>query len=744
MTARRRGAALALLLATGGLVLSAATWRGLGPAPAGLDAIAAAARRLQVLDRRDQPLNTTYANEWNLFETAALHDMPPLLVQAFVMAEDQHFFRHGGQDWGARCHALLQSAAAGRAVRGASTISEQVVRMLKPRARTLWSRWLEGWDAGRLERRYGKRAVLEFYLNQIPFAANRRGVVQAARYYFDRDLTTLNEGEMLALATLVRAPSRLDLYGPSPRDRQRAVARLAERMARRGRLGGAQRDAIEAGELALRRPRLAVDAAHFLRFVTEEGGGQAVGGRLLTSLDGAAQAEFQRLLDQRLQALARYRVHNAALLVADHRSGEILAWVVGGAGDDNVPGHYLDAVRVPRQPGSALKPFLYALALERGWTAATLIDDAPLAAAVGHGLHAFKNYSHHFNGPVTLRQALGNSLNIPALKTLQFVGIERYQDALLRLRLDTLSAAAAHYGEGLALGNGEVTLLALVQAYGALANRGQWRALTPYREDLRARPVERFVSPEVASLLGHILSDPQARRLEFGAASVLNFPVQAAVKTGTSSDHRDSWAIAYDARYVAGVWMGNLDQTPMLGVTGSTGPALVLRATLAWLNRYQRATGLWMSPRLQVAAVCVDGGAAVGARRGCPQRLEYFLPGTGPDPLAAAPGAAAPGAAAPEAAAPRAAAIRLSQPTPGLRLAMDPRLPATRQAFEFVLSGVGEGDAVTWRLDGGDAVRRRGARYLWPLAPGDHEVSAQVWRGGESIASIEPVRFHVH
>ena len=349
-----------------------------------------------------------------------------------------------------------------------------------------------------------------------------------------------------------------------------------------------------------------------------------------------------------------------------------------------------------------------------------------MAAPVGHGLHDFNNYSHHFSGRVTLRQALGNSLNIPALHTLQFVGVGVYQNALLRLGLDTLSAAASHYGEGLALGNGEVTLLGLVEAYGALASRGQWRPLSPLRDDTRARPQRRFTSPEVASLVGDILSDPAARRLEFGAASVLNFPVQTAVKTGTSSDHRDTWALGYDARYVAGVWMGNLDQTPTLGLTGASGPALVLRAALDWLNRYQDSGGLWLSPRLRAAAVCADSGIPPEGRR-CAQRMEYFLPGGEPP-------------AAPAAAASR---IRFSQPTPDLHLALDPRLPAARQAFEFVLTGVGEGDTVAWQVDGAAATRRRGPRYLWPLTAGEHQVSARVWRGGELIASPAPVRFRV-
>ena len=165
--------------------------------------------RHQVTDRYGTPLNVTYVNAWNVHDIRPLHEFPAFLVDAFVQAEDQRFYEHGGQDWTARGHALVQNAAALRKVRGASTITEQVVRMLNPRPRTLWARWLEGWDAVRLERHNGKTEILEFYLNQVPYASNRRGVVQAARHYFDRDLATLSQREMLALAVMVRAPSRL-------------------------------------------------------------------------------------------------------------------------------------------------------------------------------------------------------------------------------------------------------------------------------------------------------------------------------------------------------------------------------------------------------------------------------------------------------------------------------------------------------------------------------------------------------
>ena len=703
-------------------------------APAGFDSVALPVRRMQITDRHGTPLNATYANDWNLHDVVALYHVPEFLVDAFVLAEDKRFFEHDGQDWVARLGAVKQNVLAMRRVRGASTITEQVVRMLHPRPRTLWSRWLEGWEAKRLETVRTKLDILEFYLNQVPYAANRRGIRQAARYYFDRDLETLSRREMLALAVLVRAPSRLDPYRGDQRVLRGAIDGLATRLEAAG-----YPSFERSSEFDLKAPTLPVNAGHFLQYVVQDaaphdavsGDGREIAGRRLhTTLDGPLQARLQSLLDQRLKSLARSKVQNASLLVADHLTGEVLAWVVGAAGEGS-PGHLIDAVVTPRQPGSALKPFLYGLALERDWTAATLIEDAPLSEMIGFGLHSYSNYSRTFYGPVTLREALGNSLNIPALRAIQHTGAEEYLGLLQRLGFKTLSGHPDHYGDGLALGNGEVTLLELVQAYGALANRGLYREFSLQLEDAGTLSARRVYSPEVASLLGDILSDPDARRLEFGGGGALDLPVQTAVKTGTSSDYRDSWAVGYDDRHVAGVWMGNLDQTPMLGVTGSTGPALVLRAAFDMVNSHRTTAPLWLSPRLKRHVICADTGVAFETGMTCPQRSEYFVPGTAPE------------ASAQLATVEHETDIRLLQPTPGLHMAYDPRLPASYQGFEFLLQGVAEDDLVDWRIDGMDFQGHTGPRYLWPLSRGDHSVSASVWRDGRLIASTGERRFLV-
>jgi penicillin-binding protein 1C len=702
-------------------VLTFCTITGLKPMPNAPADLPMEDRKAQLLDRHGEPLTHTYRNAWNYSDTVALHQTPSLLQAAFITAEDQRFYSHPGMDLRARLHALWQNLRARRVVRGASTISEQVVRLIHTRPRTVWSRWLEGFEALSLERRWRKAAILEFYLNQVPFGAQRRGVAQAARYYFDRDLSTLSPKETLALAVLVRAPSSLDLYA-HPEALLPAVARLADRMHAVGLLSDDQRASVSEEKLNLARPRLSVRAAHFARNVFKNTPPDMLdhASGLWTTLDAELQRMVQQTLDRRLQDLSDRRVFNAAALVVANEGRAILAWANAGQSDPSAPHRDVDGVLTRRQPGSALKPFLYALALERGWTAATVIDDAPLQTVVGAGLHTFHNYSHTYYGPVALRAALGNSLNTPAVRALRFVGVNDYLSRLRQLGLASLDQAPDFYGEGLALGNGEITLFELTQAYTALACRGRFAPLQSLADDSRAVAEEPVFSEAIASLIADILSDPAARQLEFGANSSLNFPQQTAVKTGTSSDYRDAWAVGFNSHFTVGVWMGNLDATPTNGVSGAMGPALVLRTLFARLNAHTKTRPLFRSP--QLARRALSGPDA--------RRAEWFVAGGAPPPSAPRP-------AAPP------APIVLSRPSEGLQLAMDPRIPDAKEAFEFRLSGVTPTDTVVWEIDRRDRPRTRGGRYLWPLRPGRHQLKATVFRGTEQVHETEAVSFMV-
>ncbi len=602
-------------------------------------------------------------------------------------------------------------------MRGASTISEQVVRMLHPRPRTLWARWLETFEAIRLEERFHKTDILAFYLNQVPYARQRRGVVQAARTYFDRDLETLSPKEMLALAVLVRAPSRLDLARHA-KPIEPAIQRLGKRLRHTGILTLSEYRDLLNEPFQLQSPTLPVRASHFVRYVATSRPPHPRRGMIHTTLDAALQVRAQALLERRLKDLEANHVTHAALLIVDHQHNDVLVWVNAGSSA-------IDAVITPRQPGSTLKPFLYALAVQRGWTAATLIDDTPLAQAVGVGLHHYHNYSRTHYGALRLREALGNSLNIPAIRTMAFVGVQPFLTHLYQLGFQSLTQHPDHYGDGLALGNGEVTLYELVQAYATLARHGVPR---PFRyilaPEIQATPARRIYSPEVSSLIAHMLADPHARQREFGSGTLLHFPVETAVKTGTSTDYRDAWAIGFSHRHTVGVWMGNLTQRPMRGLTGSTGPALVLRAIFAELNRHTSPLPLFLSPNLQSAAICQLSGQR--ATPLCPPMIESFLPNTVPTQICPLH---QPAPAARVQPSKRHALIQLLQPTPGLQLAMDPRLPDAREAFPFRLPKKITPVRTQWFVDGQQVGITQAAerQFLWPLARGRHTAQARIW-----------------
>lgn len=742
---RKRGiAALAAGLAVAMLALTFAwaTARGLRPLPENLNPSGSDLRKVRVVDRNGSPLSITYSNSWNLQDHVPLHEIPIVLQLAFVTAEDARFYRHGGVDWFARFHALWQNCRAWRAVRGASTITEQVVRMLHARPRTVWSRWLEGVEAGRLEKRFSKADILEFYLNQVPYAHQRRGVVQAARLYFDRDLDTLNLKEMLALAVLVRAPSLLEFKRNTP-GLEKGVIRLASAMCRRGEMDGNERASLSRGGWEIRESRLPVDAGHFIQYLYRSGlaMAQQVDGRLAATIDSGLQGRIQRIMESRLRDLKDSDVADGAVLVADHETDEVLAWVDSGSLTSGERGAWIDAVRVPRQPGSALKPFLYGLALEKGWTPATLIEDSPLAESIGPGLHAFHNYSRRHYGPLRLREALGNSLNVPAIRTIQFTGVERFLDLLHDLGIQSLNQPAEHYGSGLALGDGEVSLFDLVQAYAVLARQGLFRPLHATLGAVRHPVLQRRVfTEETATVIADILSDPQARRLEFGDGHLLRFPVQTAVKTGTSSDHKDVLALGFSYRYTVGVWMGNLDNRPTNGLTGAAGPALVLRAVFAELNRYEEGRPLRLARSLAPVVICRTTGLRACDR--CPRVQEWFPPGKEPKEVCTLhreKGGESPAVAGMF--QDRQVDPMLLQPTQGLQLARDPRIPDDLEAFAFLLPERLGPERVEWLVDGlvAGVTGRNERKFLWPLTVGEHLAQARFWVSGEDAPRTTPI-----
>jgi len=447
---------------------------------------------------------------------------------------------------------------------------------------------------------------------------------------------------------------------------------------------------------------------HFIAFVNKKTAALERDGQPIhTTIDLELQDTAQQIIDNRLRHLEHRHVGNGAALIIDHETNRILSWVVGYAGKKDKAFNQMDAVLTKRQPGSALKPLLYTNAFLHGWTAATTLDDSPLAEGVGLGMHTYHNYSRAHYGNISVREALGNSLNIPAVRAIQFVGPDAFLSFLRDLGVRSLAQHPNVYGDGLALGNGELTLYELVEAYTVLARMGDHKPLTALEGEHLQSNNRRIFSEDVASLVADIMSDPAAREKEFGWNSVLNFPHHSAVKTGTSSDYRDAWAIGFNDKYTVGVWMGNMDYSPMHEVTGSSGPALALRSIFNELNRNREARPLYLSENLIKYRICIDTGMFADAE--CEARDEWFISGTGPVAILASLGE-----------------VRMRKPSRGLSLAMDPRIPDDHEYFEFSLSDSHAVERVRWFVNEKLVATTTSPTYLWKLSRGKFSTYAEV------------------
>lgn len=689
------------------------TWVSVKAPPSDLPPSGELVNRLEVYDRSEQPLSRTYTNRWNYHHVAPLYSIPQLLVDAFILSEDKRFFSHSGVDWTARISAVWTNLKHLSVKRGASTITEQVVRTINPRRRSFWSRWLETFEAYELEENFSKQRILEFYLNQVPYANNRRGVVDAAHYYFGRDLSTLDVPEILALVCLVRAPSSWDLYR-NPQALNKVMENLKLRLMKDGLL--AEEDNYNIPPLRLKQHSNIVPAEHFVRFVRSRAPLLPGQTKLVTTLDPSLQATSRAFLGQRMLALSGRLVTNGSVLILDHTTNEILSWV--SLASCNEPtndlsgitcGEDFDAVLTPRQPGSALKPFLYALAIDKGWTAATIIEDSPIVRPVGIGMHAYRNYSGVYYGPIRLRQALASSLNTPAIRTVEHLGLNEFLLLLRSLGFVSLHKSADYYGPGLALGDGEVTLYELVNAYATLARKGLYQKPRILRQGDQHQLTSRVFSQESALLISDILSDPTARELEFGRHGVLEFPFGIAAKTGTSNDYRDSWAVGYSSNYVVGVWMGNLSGKSTLGVNGSYGSAHVLRGVFSELSKRSTPAPLLVSHKLKRYSICSDTG--ISAHQGCPQIDELFAPGTLPNPQVPTTTVESP---------------TIMKPADNLLLALDPRVPDEHEKYEFKIDYAQALKKVSWIIDGAIFAETRSPNLLWPLRKGKHSLQVLI------------------
>ena len=560
------------------------------------------------------------------------------ICKAIVAAEDQRFWRHGGIDPLALVRASWQNMTGRRVVSGASTLSTQVIRLIQPRRRTLLTKAVEMFRALQLERILDKRGILEQYLNRAPFGANLVGVEAASRRYFGKEPGDLSLAEAAVLAGMPQSPSRFrpDRYPARSRKRQ---AYVLDRMVALGMISASQRSEALAQPLIVKKDAYPFRAPHFCDLALDElqnGASLGRSGKRMIesgpSGEGAVvqttlAPDFQQLAEDTLRRhagrLQQERVFGGAIVIIEVKTGAVRA-LVGAPDYRDVPhAGQVNGALSPRSAGSTLKPFAYALALDHGWiTPGRVLADVP---------RVFKDYTPvnfdgDFNGLVSARAALVMSLNIPAISLVEQEGVADFLATLHRLGLGSLKEKSASYGLGLALGNGSVRLIDLVNAYACLAREGRWQPFRVIESPSAVRPVEhRVFSVEATWLFAEMLSGEERSGDTTGHRADVRLP-RVAWKTGTSSGFRDAWVVAFNPDYVVGVWLGNPDGQGSLALVGAKAAVPLMWDIFRGLNPANDGPWFRRPEGVKKRAVCALSGTPPGPQ--CPATVDdWFISG---------------------------------------------------------------------------------------------------------------------
>jgi penicillin-binding protein 1C len=556
-----------------------------------------------------------------------LKEVSHYFIDAIIAAEDKKFYRHSGIDYPAVLRAAWQNIRSGEIVSGASTITLQLSRMIDPASRTILNKIQEAYRAYRMEAGMDKDAILEEYINRLPMGGNLYGIESATRSYFGIASHDLTLAQATFLATIPNSPNRLNPYHNLTEIKERQK-NILHRMVGLGMIAEKRVAGILKEKVLLKTQQANFLAPHIVFNLMENLPNKSHS--VVTTIDINLQKMVSRQISEVLSKLKFYHVTNAAVLLVDNHSGEVLAYA--GSADYFNTNHsgQVDGVRALRQPGSTLKPFLYLLAMEEGFHPATLISDLPTHYRMPEGVYSPKNYSESFHGPVRMREALANSLNVPAVRTLAKIGVDKFLTRLQKYRFDSLEETADYYGVGLVLGGAEVSLYELTRAYSCLAGMGNFQSLREISEldgkRLSSSNGTRKISSEQYNyLIAHILSDHYARTAEFGFSSVLDLPFPCAVKTGTSFRFCDNWTVGFTTDYTLGVWVGNFDHSPMMRVSGITGAGPIFAGTMLMLYSDKKYPADFPPPEgISRINICPLSGKKPGPH--CPTVLNEFIP----------------------------------------------------------------------------------------------------------------------
>ncbi len=655
-----------------------------------------------LLDRQGQPLQGLRLDPLRrALGWVPLQEMSPALLRAMLLSEDQRFYEHSGVDWSAVASSAWGNLWNSR-TRGASTVTMQLAGLLdedlaQRGGRSMTQKLGQAWTAGRLEKRWTKAQILEAYLNLVPLRGELVGVPAAAQTLFGKRPSGLDHRESALLAAMLRAPNA-------------SVARLTERACGLLKAMNERCDGLEdeLGAILARKPLQWEDAPqwapHYARLALRPDGPPTQ----RSSLDARIQRLAVQSLGRQLGELQERAVEDGAVVVLDNATGEVRAWV--GSSGQRSEAAQVDHVLSRRQPGSALKPFVYELALERRLiTAASLLDDTPAQIPTAAGVYLPQNYDKHYRGWVSARAALGNSINVPAVRLGLMLSPEAVFERLNALGLQ-LPETGGFYGPSLALGSADVTLLALTNAYRTLANGGRYSEVvlpkasaggaTPASPPKTVAPLpatRQVADPRASFIIADILSDNNARAITFGLTSALALPFPAAVKTGTSKDMRDNWCVGWSSRYTVGVWVGNSNGSAMQQVSGVSGAAPVWRDVMLALHAGAPGKAFVPPPGLVHQTVLFETVQE-------PARQDYFLAGTEQSVMRTV-----------------STEVIISNPAPGAIYALDPDIPPAHQRLRFQHQGhLGAAGPARWRLDGRPV--GQGPTVDWMPMPGRHDL----------------------
>jgi 1A family penicillin-binding protein len=577
-----------------------------------------------------------------------LAEIPPYLRQATIAIEDKDFYSHPGVSLRGMTRAAYKILTR-QELQGGSTLTQQLVKTVffSPR-RTIGRKVKEIITALRVEAAFSKDQILEMYLNQVSYGGTAYGVAAAAEQYFGKDVSKLTLAESAFLAGLPAAPTTNSPFGSNPNAYKQRQAAVLRRMVEDGYVSQAEAEEAQNTPLKFAPPKINIKAPHFVMFVREElerrYGRETVakgGLQVRTSLDLELQKKVQEIVSEEINKVKDLNISNGAALVTKPDTGEILAMVGSRDYFDIENEGQVNVTTSLRQPGSSIKPINYATAFKKGFTPATVLLDVPTTFFVkGQPPYHPVNYDGKFHGAVQLRFALGNSYNVPAVRTLAAVGVKDMMDTAYEMGITSFTDPN-RYGLSLTLGGGEVKMTEMAVAFGTFANLGRRQDLVSILEvtDTAGNVIDRFepqpgprvLLPEIAYLISHILLDNNARTAAFGPNSLLNIPGHTvSVKTGTTDDVRDNWTIGYTPSFLTAVWVGNNDGHPMNQrlVSGVTGAAPIWNRIMREVLKDQNDEWLPKPDGLVGMQICALSGSLPS--NGCQTRFEYFIKGTEP------------------------------------------------------------------------------------------------------------------